>query len=351
MSLERTLVRRIPLLLLALTGCDLQPQVQQPLPTPRVIIVTATPTETPAQVAAPATSTPEPTAIPTTTSVPTPVNPAECRPSDVKQESEIFVAESLGVLRRRLPVKESDYDGTVTQNTRLITKCLRDNWYRVDDGKGGFWILSDYVTDKPITTPTSVAVQRAEPKQPQPEPKAEQKILLNEGLNRPLAQGFRERVNAARRTMGIVELKVDSRLQSAAEKYAKHIYANTSNTGTCSGQAVEVNCHMVDGAPWDRARREGYPSNSVWEVFMGLQSERIRQIRRNPSEEEIIATLLDPMTYTDFGLFNSPPHRETLLDRNNTLIGVGCYVGPDHYASRQSGKTENSGICIADLSR
>ncbi|MBI2334215.1 hypothetical protein HYU96_00225 [Candidatus Daviesbacteria bacterium] len=350
MSFERTL-ERIPLLLLTLTGCNPQLQEQLPLSTPRVIVVTATPTEIPAQVAAPATLTPEPTALPTATSEPVSVNPAECQPDDVKQESEVFVAESLGVLRRKLPVKESDHDGAVAQNTRLQTQCLRNTWYRVADGKGGFWILSDYVSNKPIVAPTPVAVQRVEPKQPQPEPKAEQKILLNEGLNRPLARGFMERVNIARRSTGIAELKVDSRLQSAAEKYAQRIYTNTSNVGTCSGQAVEVNCHMVDGAPWDRAKREGYPSTSVWEVFMGLQSDRIRQIRRNPTEEEIIATLLDPKTYTDFGLFNSPPHRETLLDRANTLIGVGCYLGPDHYASRQSGKTEYSGICIGELSR
>lgn len=341
----RVLVLPTPFLLLALPGCGSQPREQQPSPTPIVIVVTATPTPRPPEFTA------TPTAAPTATSEPTSVNLAECQPKDTKEEGDVYVTESAGVLRRKLPAKSSDYEGAVAQNTKLTTRCLRDSWYRVDDGKGGFWILSDYVSNKPVAAPTAVSAQRVEPRQPQPEPRAEQKLVLNAGLNRPLAQGFTERVNIARRSRGIAELSVDSRLQAAAEKYAQLIYNNTSSVGTCSGQAVEVDCHMVNGAPWDRAKKEGYPSTSIWEVFMGLTSDRIRMIERNPTEEQIIRTLLDPMTYTDFGLFNSPPHRETLLDRNNKLIGVGCYLGPDHYASRQSGQPEYSGICIGDLGR
>lgn len=350
-SCLRALFLRTPFLLLALPGCVQQPQPQvQEKPTPVVVVVTAISTETPPTQFPTLEPTATSTATPTATPESTPVNLAECQPQDTKEEKEIFVKEKEGVLRRRLPVRTSDYDGAVTQNTRLTTQCLRDNWYRVSDGKGGFWIVTDYVSKEPIAVPTAIAAQRVEPRQtPQPEPRAEQKIALNAGLNRPLAQGFTERVNIRRRSIGVAELKVDSRLQSAAEKYAQLIYTNTSNAGTCSGQAVEVDCHMVNGAPWDRAKEEGYPSTSVQEVFMGLTSVRIREIRGNLRPEQVIETLLDPKTYTDFGLFNSPPHREALLGRDNKVIGVGCHVGPDHYAGRQSGQTEYSGICIGNL--
>lgn len=206
-------------------------------------------------------------------------------------------------------------------------------------------------TPAPEPTPTATSQPVVRPT-PEPTPNPRPKVELREGLNRELAQGFVERVNLRRKALGLTPLIIDTRLQNAAEKYALLLYTDgvTRGKDCVDASGNPVNCHMVDGGPWDRAQREGYPSTNIGEVLMGLTSDRIRT-RGNISDEEVIKILLDPLTYTVYGLFTSPPHATALFSSEYTEIGVGCALGPDHLVIAQTNTPAYFSVCIGNLGR
>jgi len=176
-----------------------------------------------------------------------------------------------------------------------------------------------------------------------PEPAREQQSppptsQLQEGLYGGLAAGLVERVNAKRQDLGLAPLTINSSLQAAAESYAKFFYdyfTGVSFQESCSAGDPSV-CHQLDGMPWDRAQAQGYPSTYVFEVLMALA---------NPSE----TIVLDPITYADNGLFNSPPHAAALFSDKVTEIGFGCYIGPYKFAMQQASAVVYYAVCIGDL--
>ena len=112
-------------------------------------------------------------------------------------------------------------------------------------------------------------------------------------------------INRYRAENGLFALQPHASLVAAAEKYSFVIRDSNSFD------------HDLDGMPWDRARREGYPSINIGEVIAMVASSGSLQVQR---DAESIVTQWR----------NSPPHRAILLSLGDTdyvHLGVGCSVG------------------------
>lgn len=113
-------------------------------------------------------------------------------------------------------------------------------------------------------------------------------------------------INSARQGNGLPPLKFDSRLQAAAESYAGLLIIH--------GQLS----HTLDGEPWDRAQRAGYPSTLVGEVIASRSTSEVLDVPQDTAV--LVQAWLD-----------SPPHREIIMGKDFAFIdvGVGCATGRD----------------------
>jgi uncharacterized protein YkwD len=109
-------------------------------------------------------------------------------------------------------------------------------------------------------------------------------------------------INRVRQDNGLPALKWNASLQAAAEKYA----ALVRDTGQVA--------HDLDGAPWDRARREGYPSSFVAEVIAMQGTSEALAVQREA--DGIVRSWMD-----------SPPHHAIILASEYSDLGVGCATG------------------------
>ncbi|MGE0229111.1 MAG: CAP domain-containing protein [Dehalococcoidia bacterium] len=128
-----------------------------------------------------------------------------------------------------------------------------------------------------------------------------------------------EGVNQARATDGHSVLNLDTRLRSAAESYARLLL----DRGELS--------HSLDGQPWERAQRVGYPSQYVGEVLVSRSTSL--ELSIGSDGPELVTAWME-----------SPPHRAIILGRDYafTGLGVGCATGVD-----PSGL--NAVVCVALL--
>jgi uncharacterized protein YkwD len=110
-------------------------------------------------------------------------------------------------------------------------------------------------------------------------------------------------INAARQQAGLVPLNFNPELRRAAEKYAQLLV----DAGQMS--------HSMDGLPWDRAQREGYPSGLVGEIIAWTSTSEALDVERE-------TTALMKLW------LNSPPHYEIIVGAFIDL-GVGCALGKD----------------------
>ncbi len=152
-----------------------------------------------------------------------------------------------------------------------------------------------------------------------------------EGISKQMGLAYLAEINAAKRLNGLPEVSVDSRLQTSAEKYARLLYNNPAWVFDRTG----INVHTLDGYPWDRALREGYPTNQVGEVMS------YDFIILDPTQE---AKRLVP------GLLESTTHRDILLNRDYgfTDVGVGCFLG-NGVVDPKTGKMVLRLVCVADF--
>lgn len=131
-------------------------------------------------------------------------------------------------------------------------------------------------------------------------------VLAVPSPDRRFADAVFKEINGARTGAGKAALVLDGRLRSAAEKYAALLLAR----GELS--------HTLDGQPWDRAQREGYPSQYVGEVLISRGSSDPLGVER--VAPQLVEAWMD-----------SPPHRDIILGSEFafTGLGVGCATGID----------------------
>jgi uncharacterized protein YkwD len=139
------------------------------------------------------------------------------------------------------------------------------------------------------------------------EPAATTALATGTSLEAQFASTTFAAINQARATNGLSPLTVAPPLQRAAGQYAQLLLA--------SGGSLD---HFMDGAPWDRAQRAGYPSSVVGEVIASAANSEPLEVERDTE------VLLDTW-------MNSPPHRDLLMGKDFafTDLGVGCAVGHD----------------------
>jgi uncharacterized protein YkwD len=144
-------------------------------------------------------------------------------------------------------------------------------------------------------------------------------IVQISSLDRQFAEATFSGINGARSSNGRTTLVLDARLRSAAEKYAQLLFAR--------GELG----HAFDGQPWDRAQREGYPSQYVGEVLVSRGTSQALDVGRDAPQ--LIA-----------GWMQSPPHRDIILGAQFlfTGLGVGCATGVDAAGL-------NAVVCVAML--
>lgn len=269
--------------------------------------VTSTATFTPEPTA---TSTPEPTAThaPEPIATSTPVNLTECQLEDVKEEGEKYVSERAGVRKRSLPVPDSDYHGIVNQNTKLLMECTRGSWYRVSDGQGGFWIISDYTSSEPVATATPVPIRTPLPvSEPKTEPAQSPNPPRESAQNHKRAADLIfEGVNRIRLEKGLLPYTPNSILQATAEKHTLLLHQSAflfdPNT---------PNPHYIGGSSQSRASAQGY---------QGAASDIIAW-RKTESAES--ATSL--MVYETW--LNSSGHYQIMASADYREAGAGCAYG------------------------
>lgn len=171
-------------------------------------------------------------------------------------------------------------------------------------------------TEAPVYIPPAVTIII----EPTPLPASE----IAQGPNYEWPPILTAKLNNFRVENGFPSLTTDSRLVAAAQKYAEFFFkARPLTTGTTED-------HLLDGAPWDRAAKEGYVGG-VLEVIASRSS--------NP--DDMVAAWLV-----------TPPDREAILkDQLFTIpmqhIGAGCYQGPYTWAA--SGETVRMVVCIVEM--
>ncbi len=151
-----------------------------------------------------------------------------------------------------------------------------------------------------------------------------------EGISKQMGQAYLAEINAAKRLNGLPEVSVDSRLQTSAEKYARLLYNNPAWFFDS-----KIDAHALDGEPWDRARREGYPSNIVGEVI---------------SYDSVILEFAQEAKRLVDSLLTSPTHRDIVLNKNYafTDAGVGSFLG-NGVVDPKTGRTVLRLVCVADF--
>jgi len=126
-------------------------------------------------------------------------------------------------------------------------------------------------------------------------------------LEQQFAEAAFDAINGARQANGLPALGESLPLRAAAEQYVTLLLS----------QGGQLN-HELDGMPWDRAQREGYPSSIVGEVIASRATSEPLNVSADTAV--LLQTWLD-----------SPPHRDILMgaDFAFTDLGVGCAVGKD----------------------
>lgn len=166
------------------------------------------------------------------------------------------------------------------------------------------------VTAEPQTeaVPTATASERsveavtATPA-PQPPP-VDQNAQSN--IEQQFGAALFSAINGARSTNGLAAFTVHGSLQLAAEQYARLLLAR----GLLD--------HGLHGQPWDRAQREGYPSQLVGEVL--ALSETSAPLDVGEQTNVLLNSWL-----------TSPGHRDIIMSKDLAFseAGVGCATGQD----------------------
>ncbi|HRC63222.1 MAG: CAP domain-containing protein [Dehalococcoidia bacterium] len=144
-------------------------------------------------------------------------------------------------------------------------------------------------------------------------------IVAISSIENEFANAAFDGINRARVENGRSTLILDTRLRSAAEKYASLVFSK----GELS--------HSFDGQPWERAQREGFPSQYVGEVIVSRGSSEGLNV---PHDAPELVT----------AWMNSPPHRDIIIGKDYSFValGVGCATGIDRAGL-------NTVVCVAML--
>lgn len=163
-------------------------------------------------------------------------------------------------------------------------------------------------------SPAPLAAAPAPPPPPPPTPPPPPAAL---SLDQQFGVTAFDAINNSRKAAGLPALNQNTQLRAAAEKYV-HLL-NTSG---------QLN-HGLDGQPWDRAQREGYPSGVVGEVIASAATSEALNV---PHDTNVLMQ----------AWLNSPPHRSIIMGDEFAFsdLGVGCAVG------RNSGGL-NLVMCVA----
>lgn len=153
-------------------------------------------------------------------------------------------------------------------------------------------------------------------------------------------------INEQRFGIPLERIVVDQKLQLAAEEKADLLLTNYIETNNCAREG-NLNCHLVGGDSNSWAREKGYSGNTT-EVLIGIYFEEVKSASGHLSDEEILENMNDPMSYIDFGLLGSKPHRDILLSQEVVSIGVGCSMGVDQVA-KANGGFDYVATCLAIL--
>jgi uncharacterized protein YkwD len=148
--------------------------------------------------------------------------------------------------------------------------------------------------------PSPLAIAASEPAVASLPPPAPASLSLEQRFG---AATF-DAINAARVQAGLGPLNLNLQLRSAAEKYAQLLL----DAGRLD--------HGLDGQPWDRAQREGYPSSIVGEVIASAANSEPLDVQRDTG------VLMQVW-------LNSAPHRAILMSTEFAFadLGPGCATG------------------------
>lgn len=151
-------------------------------------------------------------------------------------------------------------------------------------------------TPTPEPPPQSPVPARTQPVPPPPPVTLEQQF----------SEAILAAINGARIASGRAAFTRNESLRVASDRYARLLLAH----GTLD--------HYLDGTPWERGQREGYPSGIIGEVLaLYGTSESL-----NPAEHSALILA---------GWMNSPGHRDVIMSKDFAFseVGVGCAIGTD----------------------
>lgn len=117
-----------------------------------------------------------------------------------------------------------------------------------------------------------------------------------------LSRAIAAAINRERQSRGLAAFGDAQALYAASEQYITRV------------RDTQQLSHTLDGEPWDRAQRAGYPSSWVGEVLAA------HSISGSPAADGEAARFVQQW-------LDSPPHRAIILDTTFTQIGVGCAQG------------------------
>lgn len=165
-------------------------------------------------------------------------------------------------------------------------------------------------TEVPVVAPPEAPVERVPAAQPAPTPAPEPAPPPPPppagSFRYDIASGLASAFNDVRSQNGLGGVSVNGSLNAAAESYVEYHYLNYGPYALS---------HTYDGAPADRAARQGYGCCLIGEVIAyGANSAQ---------------------GFLDMWM-NSSGHRDIILDGRYTDVGIGCY---------QSGS--ESVLCVA----
>lgn len=128
--------------------------------------------------------------------------------------------------------------------------------------------------------------------------------------NRELAVAVAEGVNRARQAQNLPALRIDERLNAAADKYATFLF----NAGfpTRISDPFSADIHFMDQSPQERVGREGYRSGVGETIYFRI---------RDAADARTIAG------HVVQGWIDSPPHNTIMFGRTHPYrdVGMGCY--------------------------
>lgn len=154
--------------------------------------------------------------------------------------------------------------------------------------------------------------------------------MRTNGLDYAYAQSIGAVINQIRYEHGLSQLRIDLKLQTAAELYVEfilsdHIFVNMPD--------VKYPIHYQDGSPNTRAKRQGYEGRVAEITMLSWGGRSVIPTPESDAREWL----------------TSPDHAAVILDPSREDLGVGCFQ--EKYKEFENGTVFLAIMCIAELAK